>query len=84
MGWFQSLKHIDPVGTISLPAMLLLLRSPFLFGYVKPVPGNFRALRNPRTGTILVAAAETHQRSLKVSFFTRRGTGLSSLSFHGR
>jgi Zn-dependent protease len=37
--------------------MLLLLHSPFLFGYAKPVPVNFRALRNPRFGTVLVAAA---------------------------
>ncbi len=40
-----------------LPVMLLLLRAPFLFGYAKPVPVNFRALRHPRVGTILVAAA---------------------------
>ncbi len=37
--------------------MLLLFHSPFLFGYAKPVPVNFRALRYPRVGTILVAAA---------------------------
>ncbi len=37
--------------------MLLLLRSPFLFGYANPVPVNFRALRRPRVDTILVAAA---------------------------
>ena len=54
---FNPLKHIDPFGTIVLPAMLLLLRSPFLFGYAKPVPVNFRALRNPRIGMILVAVA---------------------------
>jgi Zn-dependent protease len=54
---FDPLKHIDPVGTILLPAILLLMHSPFLFGYAKPVPVNFRALRNPRIGTILVAAA---------------------------
>lgn len=54
---FNPLKHIDPVGTILLPGMLLLLRSPFLFGYAKPVPVNFRALRHVRIGTILVAAA---------------------------
>src|SRR6202790_1162012 len=54
---FNPLKHIDPVGTILLPGMLLLLRSPFLFGYAKPVPVNFRALRSPRIGIILVAAA---------------------------
>lgn len=54
---FNPRKHVDPVGTILLPAMLLLMHSPFLFGYAKPVPVNFRALRNPRIGTILVAAA---------------------------
>ena len=54
---FNPLVHIDPFGTVVLPVMLLLLRSPFLFGYAKPVPVNFRALRHPRVGTILVAAA---------------------------
>ena len=51
------IKHIDPVGTILLPGFLLLLGSPFLFGYAKPVPVNFRALRNPRSGMVWVAAA---------------------------
>jgi Zn-dependent protease len=50
-------KHIDPFGTIVLPAMLLLLRSPFLFGYAKPVPVNFGALGNPRRDMVWVAAA---------------------------
>jgi Zn-dependent protease len=50
-------RHIDPFGTILLPGLLLLARSPFLFGYAKPVPVNFRALRNPRIGMVLVAAA---------------------------
>jgi Zn-dependent protease len=50
-------RHIDPFGTIILPALLLLARSPFLFGYAKPVPVNFRALRHPRYGMVLVAAA---------------------------
>ena len=50
-------RHIDPMGTIILPGFLLLARSPFLFGYAKPVPVNFRALRNPRSGMVLVAAA---------------------------
>ena len=40
-----------------LPAVLILLRSPFLFGYAKPVPVNFRMLRNPRRDMALVAAA---------------------------
>jgi Zn-dependent protease len=54
---FNPLKHIDPFGTLILPAILLLARSPFLFGYAKPVPVNFRALRNPRMGMVLVALA---------------------------
>ena len=54
---FNPLKHIDPVGTILLPGILLLMRAPFLFGYAKPVPVNFRALRNPRRDMVLVAAA---------------------------
>jgi Zn-dependent protease len=54
---FNPLKHIDPFGTILLPGLLLLLRSPFLFGYAKPVPVNFKALRNPRRDMIWVAAA---------------------------
>jgi Zn-dependent protease len=54
---FNPLVHIDLFGTVVLPAILLLLRSPFLFGYAKPVPVNFRALRRPRLDTILVAAA---------------------------
>jgi Zn-dependent protease len=51
------LKHIDPFGTVLLPGMLLLAHSPFLFGYAKPVPVNFNALRHPRLGMACVAAA---------------------------
>jgi Zn-dependent protease len=54
---FNPLKHIDPFGTVLLPAMLLLSHSPFLFGYAKPVPVNFRALRSPRRDMVFVAAA---------------------------
>jgi Zn-dependent protease len=54
---FNPFKHIDLFGTVLLPALLLLMRSPFLFGYAKPVPVNFRALRNPRRDSIWVAAA---------------------------
>jgi len=54
---FNPLRHIDPFGTLLLPAMLLFTHSPFLFGYAKPVPVNFRALRDPHTGMILVALA---------------------------
>lgn len=51
------IKHIDPFGTVLLPAMLILVNSPVLFGYAKPVPVNFRALHNPRRDMALVAAA---------------------------
>ena len=54
---FNPLKHIDPFGTVLLPGLLLLMHSPFLFGYAKPVPVNFRALRWPRRDMVLVAAA---------------------------
>ena len=54
---FNPIRHIDPFGTLLLPAMLLFTGSPFLFGYAKPVPVNFRALSNLRLGMIMVALA---------------------------
>jgi Zn-dependent protease len=50
-------KHIDPFGTVLLPGILLLLHAPFLFGYAKPVPVQFSALRHPRHDMVLVAGA---------------------------
>ena len=50
-------KHIDPFGTVLLPALLLFLHSPFMFGYAKPVPVKFGALRHPRHDMVLVAGA---------------------------
>jgi Zn-dependent protease len=54
---FNPLRHIDPFGTVMLPAILLMSHSPFLFGYAKPVPVNFRALRSPRIDMVWVALA---------------------------
>jgi Zn-dependent protease len=54
---FNPFKHIDRFGTIVLPALLILLRSPFLFGYAKPVPVNFRRLDRPRRDMVWVALA---------------------------
>lgn len=54
---FNPLKHVDPFGTIVLPALLLLVRAPFLFGYAKPVPVRFERLHNPRRDMVWVAAA---------------------------
>ena len=54
---FNPLKHIDPFGTILLPALLLLSHAGFVFGYAKPVPVNFNRLNNPKRDMIWVAAA---------------------------
>ena len=56
------LKHIDPVGTLLVPGVLLALAwinksPPFVFGWAKPVPVNFGNLRNPKRDMIWVAAA---------------------------
>lgn len=51
------LKHIDPFGTVLLPAVLLITGSPFLFGWAKPVPVVFERLRWPRRDMAIVAAA---------------------------
>ncbi len=50
------LKHIDPIGTILVPAVTFLLSS-FLFGWAKPVPVNWRNLHHPRRDMVLVALA---------------------------
>ena len=54
---FNPLKHIDPFGTVIFPGLLLLSHSPFLFGYAKPVPVNFRNLNHPRIDMVWVALA---------------------------
>jgi Zn-dependent protease len=51
------LPHIDPIGTVALPLLLIIAGAPFLFGYAKPVPVNFYNLRNPKRDMILVALA---------------------------
>ncbi|MES0362664.1 MAG: site-2 protease family protein, partial [Desulfobacteria bacterium] len=51
------MKHLDVMGSFLLPLLLLLARSPIIFGYAKPVPVNFMNLRNYRRDTILVASA---------------------------
>lgn len=54
---FNPFKHIDPVGTILVPAMLVLMGTGMLFGWAKPVPVDPRNLRVPRRDMMLVAAA---------------------------
>ncbi|WP_233802085.1 site-2 protease family protein [Paraburkholderia sp. HP33-1] len=52
------MRHIDPLGTIAIPLLLYFATSgAFMFGYAKPVPVAFGNLRNPRWGSLWVAAA---------------------------
>ena len=51
------ISHVDPFGTIALPAFLIFAHSPFVFGYAKPVPVNFGRLGNPKRDMIWVALA---------------------------
>jgi len=51
------LKHIDPIGTIAMPIALLVMGAPFLFGYAKPVPIDYRKLGNPKRDMVWVALA---------------------------
>lgn len=55
---FNPIRHIDPFGTVLLPAMLLYVSGgAMMFGFAKPVPVNFRRLGRPRRDMVLVAAA---------------------------
>ncbi len=51
------ISHIDPLGTVLIPLILLVMGSPFLLGYAKPVPINIGKLRNPKRDMVLVALA---------------------------
>ena len=50
-------KHIDPIGTVLIPALLLLLKAGFLFGWAKPVPVTWENLRHPKRDMVFVAIA---------------------------
>ncbi|RMF24854.1 MAG: site-2 protease family protein [Deltaproteobacteria bacterium] len=51
------IAHVDPVGTVLMPALLFISHAPFLFGYAKPVPIGWANLRNPARDMVYVAAA---------------------------
>ncbi|MBS1170896.1 MAG: putative peptidase family, partial [Burkholderiaceae bacterium] len=51
------IRHIDPFGTILIPALLFFVGSPFIFGYAKPVPVDFGRLRKPKRDMAWVALA---------------------------
>jgi len=50
-------KHIDRFGTVILPLLLILIKSPFIFGWAKPVPVMFHRLKNPLRDMVFVAIA---------------------------
>jgi Zn-dependent protease len=54
---FNPLRHVDPMGTVVIPGLLLLMKAPFLFGWAKPVPVDFWRLASPRRDMALVALA---------------------------
>ena len=54
---FSPIRHVDPLGSIVVPGILLLSPAQFLFGWAKPVPVNFMNLGHPRRDMVLVAAA---------------------------
>ncbi len=51
------ISHVDLLGTIILPLLLIIAHSPVLFGWAKPVPVNFFNLKNPKRDSAYVAAA---------------------------
>ncbi len=78
------LKHIDPIGTVLVPA-LALVTTGFLFGWAKPVPVATRNLRNPRRDMMFVAAAGPGANIVMAifwAFFTKLATlsGLEGMS----
>ena len=66
--------HIDPIGTILMPVLLLLAGAP-IFGYARPVPIDYSRLRNPRRDMVLVALAGPGTNMILAI--------LSALAFHG-
>jgi Zn-dependent protease len=71
------LAHVDPIGTIALPALLMITGSPVMFGWAKPVPVDFRRLKNPKRDMVWVALAGP---AMNILIATLSAAGLSFLS----
>ena len=63
------IPHIDPLGTIILPGLLILIGSPILFGWAKPVPINPMRFKDLRVGTFLVSIAGICMNIMLATFF---------------
>ena len=77
------MAHIDPIGTIFLPMILLVTHSPVVFGWAKPVPVDFRSLNNPKKDMVWVGLAGPTANiimavllSFVLKFFTLTGSPL--------
>lgn len=80
------IKHIDLIGTILMPLLLIFAGSPFLFGYAKPVPVQFGRLNNPKRDMIWVALAGPASNLVMafvwgVLFYVLKGTDVSEPFF---
>ncbi len=80
------LKHIDPIGTILMPLLLVFSGSPFLFGYAKPVPVRFGNLNNPKRDMVWVSLAGPASNLIMaiiwgILFYVMQGTGVSESFF---
>jgi len=64
------IAHIDPIGTVVLPLLMMVSNVPYLFGWAKPVPFNPRNLRNPRRDIALVGIAGPMSNLLLILIFT--------------
>ena len=74
-------KHIDPIGTIAMPLLLYFATSgAFLFGYAKPVPVDFNALRNPKRDMVWVALAGPASNFVQAIFWALMFVIFSSMS----
>ena len=74
------IRHIDPVGTVIVPLVMLVLTH-FVFGWAKPVPINWRLLRHPRRDMVLVAIAGPGSNLLMLLAWTLFAKLLTYLSF---
>ena len=74
-------KHIDPIGTIAMPLLLYFATSgAFLFGYAKPVPVDFNALRNPKRDRVWVALAGPASNFVQAIFWALMLVVLTAMS----
>lgn len=74
-------NHIDPFGTLLVPALLILMKSPVVFGWAKPVPINPLYFKNPRKGMMWSALAGPLINLLLAGILTIAFKGLILLGF---